>query len=119
MLNRGVVMLHYNARPHTDAAMQDLIATFGWEQLNHPPYSPDLVPSDFHVSGHRRLSQFHGFAERLYLIRHSIILRAMFHGSEASSKSSNEGINRTLALTRNTTHFSYPEVLQRVKHVAW
>jgi hypothetical protein len=29
MISRGVVMLHDNARPHTDAATQDLIATFG------------------------------------------------------------------------------------------
>jgi hypothetical protein len=29
MLSRGVVMLHDNARPHTTAATQDLIATFG------------------------------------------------------------------------------------------
>jgi histone-lysine N-methyltransferase SETMAR len=45
-------MLHDNARPHTAAAMQDLIATFGWEQFNHPPYSPELAPSDFHVFLH-------------------------------------------------------------------
>jgi histone-lysine N-methyltransferase SETMAR len=24
------------------------IATFGWERLDHAPYSPNLVPSDFH-----------------------------------------------------------------------
>jgi hypothetical protein len=49
MLSRDVVMLHVNARPHTAAATQDLIATFGWEQFDHPPYSPDLAPRDFHV----------------------------------------------------------------------
>jgi histone-lysine N-methyltransferase SETMAR len=41
MLNRGVVMLHDNA-----------VTTFGWEQFGHPPYSPDLAPSDFHVFLH-------------------------------------------------------------------
>jgi hypothetical protein len=45
-------MLYDNARPHTAASTQDLIATFGWEQFDHPPYSPDLVPSDFHVLLH-------------------------------------------------------------------
>jgi hypothetical protein len=35
MLSPGVVMLHDNARPHTAAATQDLVATFGWEQLDH------------------------------------------------------------------------------------
>jgi len=49
MLSRCVVMIHDNARPHTAAATQNLITTFGWEQFDHPPYSPDLVPSDFHL----------------------------------------------------------------------
>jgi hypothetical protein len=48
----GVVMLHDNACPHTAAATQDLIATFGWEQFKRPPYSLDLTPSDFHVFLH-------------------------------------------------------------------
>jgi hypothetical protein len=46
------VMVHDNARPHTAAATQDLMVTFGWEQFDHPPYSPDLAPSDFHVLLH-------------------------------------------------------------------
>jgi hypothetical protein len=45
-------MLHNNAHPHTAAATQVLIATFGWEQFDHPPYSPDLAPRDFHVFLH-------------------------------------------------------------------
>jgi hypothetical protein len=52
MLSQGVVMLHDNACSHTAAAMQVLIATFGWEHFDHPPYSPDLAPSDFHVFLH-------------------------------------------------------------------
>jgi hypothetical protein len=34
--------------------MQDLIATFGWEQFDDPPYSPDFVSSDFHVFLHQK-----------------------------------------------------------------
>jgi hypothetical protein len=45
-------MLHDNARPHIAAATQDLIATFGWEQFDHPPYSPDLATRNFHVFRH-------------------------------------------------------------------
>jgi histone-lysine N-methyltransferase SETMAR len=48
---RGM-MLHDNAHPYTATATQDLIATFGWEQFDHPHYRPDLAPSDFHVSLH-------------------------------------------------------------------
>jgi hypothetical protein len=42
-------MLHDNARPNTATVTQNFIVTFGWEQFQHPPYSPDLAPSDFHV----------------------------------------------------------------------
>jgi histone-lysine N-methyltransferase SETMAR len=52
LLTRGVLLLHDNARPHTAAQTQDLITSFGWEQLDHPPYSPDLAPSDFHLFTH-------------------------------------------------------------------
>ena len=52
MLSRDVVMIHDNARPHTAASTQNLITTFGWEQFDHPPYSPDLAPSDFHLFLH-------------------------------------------------------------------
>jgi histone-lysine N-methyltransferase SETMAR len=45
-------MLYDNAHPHTAAATQDLIATFGWEQFDHAPYSPDLASSDLHVFLH-------------------------------------------------------------------
>ncbi|GFT04507.1 histone-lysine N-methyltransferase SETMAR [Trichonephila clavipes] len=38
-----------NARPHLAMAMQNHIATLGWEHLHHPPYSPDLAPRDFHL----------------------------------------------------------------------
>jgi hypothetical protein len=37
-----------DARPHMAAATVNHIATFGWEHLDHVPYSPDLVPSDFY-----------------------------------------------------------------------
>jgi len=47
MLSWGVAMIRDNTCPHT--AMQYLIMTFHWEQFDHPPYSPDLSPSDFHL----------------------------------------------------------------------
>jgi histone-lysine N-methyltransferase SETMAR len=27
------------------------LATMGWEIMNHPPYSPELAPSYFHLFG--------------------------------------------------------------------
>ncbi|KAJ4448998.1 hypothetical protein ANN_00390 [Periplaneta americana] len=52
MLTDGVVLLHDNTRPHTARDTQNLISKFGWEQIDHPPYSPDLAPSDFHLFLH-------------------------------------------------------------------
>ncbi|GFX22070.1 mariner Mos1 transposase [Trichonephila clavipes] len=46
---RGVLLLHDNARPHSAINTQNLIRSFGWEQIDHPPYSPDLAPSNFHL----------------------------------------------------------------------
>jgi len=48
----GCDCLMKHARPHTAATTQNLITTFGWEQFDHPPYSPDLAPSDFHLFLH-------------------------------------------------------------------
>jgi histone-lysine N-methyltransferase SETMAR len=41
-------LLHDNARPHTAEKTTKLLEKFGWENLDHPPYSPDLAPSNFH-----------------------------------------------------------------------
>ncbi|GFX10618.1 histone-lysine N-methyltransferase SETMAR [Trichonephila clavipes] len=52
MLSAGVAFRHDNARPHTANRTEDLITSFGWEQLDHPPCSPDLAPSDYHLFMH-------------------------------------------------------------------
>jgi hypothetical protein len=49
-------MIHDNAHQHTATAMQNLITTFGWEQFDHPPYNPDLAPSDFQLFMHHKSS---------------------------------------------------------------
>jgi histone-lysine N-methyltransferase SETMAR len=47
-LANGVLLHHDNARPHTARATQERIQELQWE-LQHPPYSPDLARSDFHL----------------------------------------------------------------------
>ncbi|CAJ0934544.1 unnamed protein product, partial [Mesorhabditis belari] len=43
-----VRLLHDNARPHVAKITQEKIERLGWELPVHPPYSPDIAPSDYH-----------------------------------------------------------------------
>jgi histone-lysine N-methyltransferase SETMAR len=50
LLTKGLgVVMHDSARPHSAAATANLLNSWGWKILPHPPYSPDLTPSDFHI----------------------------------------------------------------------
>lgn len=44
-----VILLHDNARPHTAKIVKAALQELEWEILSHPPYSPDLAPSDYHL----------------------------------------------------------------------
>jgi transposase len=63
MLTYGVVLLHDNARPHTAASTRALLEHFNWELFDHPPYSPDLVPSYYHLKNWVRSQRFNNNEE--------------------------------------------------------
>jgi len=46
-LSAGVLLLHDNAPVHMSAKSQAAIQQCGFQQLNHPPDSPDIAPSDY------------------------------------------------------------------------
>jgi hypothetical protein len=46
-----LLLLHDNVRLHTANKTNETLQNFKWEVLEHPPYSPDFVPSDFHLFG--------------------------------------------------------------------
>lgn len=48
-LSKGVLLLHDNAPVHTCHVATAAIHRCGFEKLNHPPYSPDLAPSDYYL----------------------------------------------------------------------
>ena len=46
-LSAVVLLLHDNAPVHMSAKSQATIRQCGFQQLNYPPHSPDLAPSDY------------------------------------------------------------------------
>ena len=53
-----ILLLHDIARPHTARATVDALETLKFEVLSHPPYSPDLAPSNFHFFPHLKGTHF-------------------------------------------------------------
>jgi len=48
-IRNETLLQHDNARPYTSAATRDVIQRLDFSALPHPPYSPDLAPSNFHL----------------------------------------------------------------------
>ena len=48
LTNRKSVVFHRDdARPHASLVTRQKLLELGWDVLPHPPYSPDLAPSDY------------------------------------------------------------------------
>ena len=43
------LLLHDNAPAHRSHVGQAAVIECGFEVMRHPPYSPDLAPSDYHL----------------------------------------------------------------------
>lgn len=55
---KRVCLIHDNAQLHVAAETWEKIDSFGWNFLDHPPYSPDISPSDYHLFP--KLKEFSG-----------------------------------------------------------
>ena len=51
---------HDNARPPDTSVVKTYLEGQNWEVLHHPPYSPDIAPSDYHLFR----AMTHGLAEQ-------------------------------------------------------
>lgn len=49
LLSKTAFLHHDNARPCVTVTTAETIRNFKFEVLSHPPYSPDLIPCDFHA----------------------------------------------------------------------
>jgi len=60
------LFLHDNAPAHRALAIQMKLAYMGFHCLDHPPYSPDLAPSDYHLFPglRKQLKSRHFFVRR-------------------------------------------------------
>ena len=47
--HEAIIFHHDNARAHVAIPVKNYLENIGWEVLPHPPYSPDLAPSDYHL----------------------------------------------------------------------
>ena len=56
-VTKEVLFLQDNAPAHRALATQKKLAYLGSQCLDHPPYSPSLAPSDYHL--------FHGLKKQL------------------------------------------------------
>jgi len=48
-LTQITVLLHDSAPAHRSQVGQAAVLECGFEEMSHPPYSPDLAPSDYHL----------------------------------------------------------------------
>jgi len=48
-VHQGVLFLNDNTPAHRALATQKKLAYLGFQCLDHPPYSPDVAPSDYHM----------------------------------------------------------------------
>ena len=46
---KGIIFHDDNATPRTSLATRKKLLRLSWEVMLHPPYSPDLTPSDYYL----------------------------------------------------------------------
>lgn len=92
-LTKGIVLLHDNATPHSARITKELLETFKWEEWEHPPYSPDLAPCDFHVFGPMK----EALAKRRYFTNEEVQIVTQEWLSDVGRDFFNKGIEKLVS----------------------
>ncbi|XP_014289639.1 histone-lysine N-methyltransferase SETMAR-like [Halyomorpha halys] len=82
LASKKVIFHQDNARPHTSAIAMEKLHELRYELLPHPPYSPDLTPSDFHLFS--KLKIFQGRRRLPITAEETAELKMYFVGQEES-----------------------------------
>ena len=51
---KGLIFHQHNDKPHTFLVTRKKLLELVWEMMPHPPYSPDLARSDYHLFSSRQ-----------------------------------------------------------------
>ncbi|UYV79052.1 hypothetical protein LAZ67_17000923, partial [Cordylochernes scorpioides] len=52
-----VIYQQDNARPHVAKVVKETLEALQWDVLPHPPYSPDIAPSDYHIISEEKIKE--------------------------------------------------------------
>ena len=64
-----VSILHINVPTRRAHAIQKELAYLGFQYLDHPPYSPDVAPSDYHLFPRlKKRLKVSGFSSDAYFV---------------------------------------------------
>ena len=78
-VTKGVLFLHHNAPAHQALATQKKLAYLGCQCFDHPHYSPDLAPSDYHLfPGLKKTTERSPFFVRRYHCCRGDLVRRTF-----------------------------------------
>ncbi|GBM37090.1 Mariner Mos1 transposase [Araneus ventricosus] len=98
-----VILQHDNARPHVAKPVKTYLETLKWEVLPHPPYSPDIAPSDYNLfRSMARLHIYKPYPDRTEAGNQSLSLATRSSDVVFSSRTQRTAI---LTKTRVVLHF--------------
>ena len=98
LVNRNGEVFHQdNARAHTSLITRQKLLQLEWDVLPHPPYSPDLAPSDYYLL--RSLQNF--LNDRTFTSNHVVNHLIQFFASKDQKFAKNQRLARKKVLDQN------------------